>query len=81
MFETIVKESIIVPHGRGVHVIGKNTKGNVRIGDIVTDGNENYVITGIPMFNPMPKRASDEVDVILSAGNADILIGKTLIAI
>lgn len=51
------------------------------IGDIVTDGDENYKVTGIPMFSPMPKRANDEVDVILSAENADALIGKTLIAV
>ena len=81
MFETIVKDSIAVPHGRGVHVIGRSTKGSVGIGDIVTDGTENYEITGIPMFSPMPKRASDEVDVILSAENADALIGKTLVAV
>jgi len=81
VFETIVKDSVIVPHGRGIHVIGRNTKGNASIGDIVTDGVENFEITGIPIFNPMPNRASDEVDIILSGEKADTLIGKTLITV
>ena len=86
MFETTVKNALRVPlPGRDwLHIVGINTKGNIRIGEFITDGEMNYEITAMPMIcrKEITKQILDEMDICISTNkNADDFLGKILYAV
>ena len=80
VFEFTVKNAHKVPGKEYTHVMGVNVKGNIDIGDKITDGNEQYEIISLPFMHRNSESFFDGIDIFIDAKNADILVGKTLVA-
>ena len=84
MFEMVVKSCFPVPCSvrNMVDVVGVGVKGTAKIGDILTDGENKFEVTGIPMLNrPAQSINFDEVNISINTDNPDALVGKTIVAV
>jgi hypothetical protein len=83
MFQTTVKKAIKVPGFNYLHIVGADTKGSVRVGDYITDGNKEFEITSIPIIRKVDDTVVDEVDICISPGDFDLsdIVGKTIYAV
>lgn len=78
MFKMTIKDVFNIPQ-RGAVLVGVDVEGIAKIGDFLTDGVNRYEITGIPTHCG-GIRNLDEIDLLVSAGEPNALIGKTLVA-
>ena len=82
MFQTTVKNIMKVPGHDYVHIVGINSKGDVKIGDYISDVKMDYEITSIPFVRRTYVPPKGEIDICIRPGDYDIknLLGKTLYA-
>ena len=80
LFQTTVKEAEKMPIRDYVLLLGSDTKGSIKAGEYITDGEQVYEVTAIPFICRTIVKPITEVDICIRAGNYDIneLIGKRL---
>lgn len=79
MFQTTIKEAVKIPGLDYLHLTGINSKGDAKIGDYITDGEQKFEITSIPFVRRAKVKPIDEIEICIRPGNftIDNLIGKT----
>jgi len=81
VFQITVKNAHCVPEKEYVHIMGIDAIGNADIGDKITDGYDEYEIISFPFMHRSSANLFEGIDIFINAKSADILIGKTLVAV